>query len=265
MNDTIPSPIKKDLDQLVTYFQKTLNENLLGIYLHGSAAMGSYNAESSDIDILVVTQDKLSQEKKTELSLAMLSLSTPTRKYELSIITQSSLENFQYPTPYEFHYSEEWREKYQNKEENFSLDRTDPDLAAHLLITKKRGICLFGKPIENLFPEIPKNAYVDSIVKDSDWSYQNIQKGPNNGNCRVPTYAVLNFCRVLAYLQEDLITSKKEGGEWAVKNLPPEYHSLIIEALNEYRKQGSSHEVNCMLLKQFSSYAQHQISQSPPT
>ena len=32
-----------------------LGENLVGVYLHGSAAMGCYNAAKSDLDLIVVT------------------------------------------------------------------------------------------------------------------------------------------------------------------------------------------------------------------
>ncbi len=47
-------------------------------------------------------------------------------------------------------------------------------------------------------------------------------------------YLTLNLARVLAYAREGLILSKKEGGEWALENLPEKYHSLIRDALQEY-------------------------------
>ena len=49
-------------------------------------------------------------------------------------------------------------------------------------------------------------------------------------------YVVLNLARVLAYLTEGMVLSKKEGGEWALKNLPEEFHSLVQGALQEYAK-----------------------------
>lgn len=47
-------------------------------------------------------------------------------------------------------------------------------------------------------------------------------------------YLTLNLARVLAYKKEDIILSKKEGGEWALENLPKDYHLLIRDALREY-------------------------------
>lgn len=49
-----------------------------------------------------------------------------------------------------------------------------------------------------------------------------------------PLYVTLNLCRVLAYLQEGLVLSKKAGGEWGVKILPGEFHGLINTALACY-------------------------------
>jgi len=79
-------------------------------------------------------------------------------------------------------------------------------------------------------------------------------KGPNDGTCKVPTYAVLNFCRVLAFIKNNLITSKREGGEWGMKILPSIYAPIIKEALNEYNKYGSSKNVDCKLLKEYAEY-----------
>ena len=44
----------------------------------------------------------------------------------------------------------------------------------------------------------------------------------------------LNLCRVLAYLQEDIVLSKKAGGEWGLRMLPERFHTLIQEALQSY-------------------------------
>jgi len=47
-------------------------------------------------------------------------------------------------------------------------------------------------------------------------------------------YLTLNLARVLAFAKDGLVLSKKEGGEWGLKNVPEEYHSLIENALSEY-------------------------------
>ena len=86
--------------------------------------------------------------------------------------------------------------------------------------------------------------------------------GQEEGTCRVPTYAVLNSCRVLGFIRDGLIASKAEGGEWATGHLPKEYSPLIREALDEYAVSGSSTEVDIKLLKQFIGYAKQEVSKA---
>jgi streptomycin 3"-adenylyltransferase len=52
-----------------------------------------------------------------------------------------------------------------------------------------------------------------------------------------PYYAVLNICRVLQLMTEadGRVHSKDEGGEWALVNLPAEFHPVIRLALAAYR------------------------------
>ena len=47
------------LKSFVTQSQKILGDNLIGIYLHGSAVMGCYNEKKSDIDLLVVVKETI--------------------------------------------------------------------------------------------------------------------------------------------------------------------------------------------------------------
>ena len=49
-----------------------------------------------------------------------------------------------------------------------------------------------------------------------------------------PMYFILNLARVLAYVREKTVLSKKEGGMWGLRNLPEKYHPLIRIALREY-------------------------------
>jgi predicted nucleotidyltransferase len=257
MDDTkIPNNVKIELDKLAEQLTRHLGGQLVGIYLHGSLAMGGFNPISSDVDILVVVQNKLSLENKKEIGQIMLDLSksAPGKGYELSIITLDSLQNFTYPTPFEFHFSDSNKEAFEKGTVDLSDGKTDPDLAAHFVITKHRGVCLYGKPIDEIFSEVPKHYYLDSLLKDAEWSYEKMASTPDD-ELSLPVYGVLNFCRVLALIKAGVITSKIEGGEWALKNLPQHYHPLIKEALKEKVRSGAGIGVVGSLVKNFANYA----------
>ena len=77
-----------------------------------------------------------------------------------------------------------------------------------------------------MFSEVPTADYMDSIWDDVAEAPEDISDNT--------MYLTLNLARVLAYKEEKLILSKKEGGEWAIGNLPEEYRPLINEAMKEY-------------------------------
>ena len=257
----IPQKTKAILTSLTKKFKNILNQKLIGIYVHGSLALGGYNSHSSDIDILVVVKSKLNTFTKIRLGNYLLSLSKTTLGggIELSIIKLAILKKFRYPTPYELHYSKMHEEAFRKKI-NFANNKCDHDLAAHFVITKQHGICLYGKPASNIFPDVPARIYLKSIVKDFNWSYKNVMRGSNTGLCWVPPYAVLNTCRLLAYIKEGLVISKIAGGQWAIKNLPKKYNSLILAALAEHRQSNKSNTAEAAILKQFMRYAKRTIN-----
>lgn len=232
-----------------------LKNNLVGVYLHGSLAMGGFNPEPSDIDILVVVGDQLPLNKKKGLGKIFVELSeeVPGNGYELSIVTLDTVKNFVHPTPYELHFSYEEKRAFAQEKIDFTQRKTDPDLAAHFVITKERGVCLFGEPISEVFPTVSKKDYLDSLIKDAEWSYGKIIETPDNEST-LPGYAILNFCRMLAFIQENLITSKLEGGEWALGHLPKKYISVVTEAL-EKKRNGTGKGLDAKLVKDFANYS----------
>lgn len=259
----MPPKVVTCLEELVGSYQVVLGENLLGMYVHGSIAMNCFNEKSSDVDVLVVVQDKLETEARKALGKVHLLLSDKyEQNIELSVVTNSTLKHFIYPTPFEFHYSDDHKESFLNDSVELSSDKTDYDLAAHFVIVKKHGITLLGEPAEKVFPDVSPKNYLDSIVRDSEWSANNILSGDDEGECFVPKYAVLNFCRVLAFIKDDLITSKKTGAEWGINNLPTEFVPVINEAMQEYRVSDSSKPVSCKTLKNFANYAKGIIDEA---
>ncbi len=248
----MPQKVKKVLEELSNFFQEVLGRNLVGIYLHGSLAMGCFNPASSDIDIIAVIKGKLSLQAKNKLQagIRLSSKKYPQNEFEISVVKQDVLRKFKYPTPFEFHFSKS--SKNVSAKNNTGYDN---DLVAHFAMVKKRGLCLYGKPIRSIFPNIPKKYFLKSIAQDAKWSAENVRKAKEKGKCPVPTYAVLNFCRAIAFIRSNEFFSKKEGGEWGLKHLPKKYAPIIKEALKKYRKRNSAKTVDSELLKQFSEYS----------
>lgn len=47
------------LDHIANLLKCDLSQSLVGIYLHGSLAMGCFTPQQSDIDLLVIVKEKL--------------------------------------------------------------------------------------------------------------------------------------------------------------------------------------------------------------
>ena len=56
--------VKNILERFVRAGRALLGENLTGVYLHGSAAMGCYNPRRSDLDLLLVVERGLTDAVK---------------------------------------------------------------------------------------------------------------------------------------------------------------------------------------------------------
>ncbi len=216
-----------------------LDRNLVGVYLHGSLAMGGYYRPKSDLDLIVVVKDKLGpiSARDTGIAIAKKAEDRPTTgNVELSIITEDAAKSIPIPVPFELHYSTEWHDKALQGDVDYDSRKTDEDLLSHLKYVQQRGICLYGEPISEVFGEYDWKYFMDSVVDDFEW----ILEGDNI--LETPFYGVLNICRVLQLFSEnkEIVHSKDEGGEWGLKNLPERYRPLVKEALDAYH---SSDEV----------------------
>jgi len=254
--ENCPEEIKSILDKMVEGFRNILQDNLVGIYLHGSLAMGCFNPKASDIDFLVVVRDKLEVETKRKIIDVILELSDsermPEKDLEFSVIGQKYLKPFIYPTPFELHYSKAWKRDYELDKVDYTKQNEDPDLAAHITITLNRGITLYGKPIEQVFHPIPEEYYISSLLYDVEDIPDNITNEP--------VYGILNMCRVLYYLREKVISSKDEAAVWALENLPEKFKDPVKQAILLYRGAIDEVEWHKKELREFSDYMMEEIN-----
>lgn len=245
---------KQILNQISCAYKEILKDNLVGIYVHGSIAFGCFNHSKSDIDFLAVTKSTPSQEEKVMLIQILLDLesSSPPKGIEMSVVLERNCLNFTYPTPFELHFSNSHLEKCGVNLEEYCavMNGTDKDLAAHFTVIKTVGIAWYGKSIESVFGDVPKHYYLDSIKNDIENSENEIRSNP--------VYIILNLCRVLAFIREDLVISKEQGALWGIKNLPHIYNPLIEEALKSYQFDDDFLTDN-KLAERFSRYMTEQI------
>lgn len=154
------------LQRIIKMSKEILQDNLVGIYLHGSAALGCFNPKKSDLDLIFVVEDEIPDAKKRAFmqNITVLNKEAPAKGIELSIVKKEVCDPFVYPTPFELHFSEAHLSWFLENPEDYiaKMKGTDKDLAAHFTIINHCGIVLYGASVEEVFGEVPEKDYIDS-------------------------------------------------------------------------------------------------------
>ncbi|WP_312884383.1 aminoglycoside adenylyltransferase domain-containing protein [Paenibacillus xylanilyticus] len=243
------------LQPVIHVLKEELSDSLVGIYLHGSMAMGCFHPNESDIDILVVCRDKQSAETYRSIAIKLMHIEEAqniTKGFEISIVLESTIANLAYPTPFEFHYSAYHREKYRTDEQYLCGGYEDPDLVAHMAVIYDRGVVLYGKPIMDLFHPVPREYMIASITSDVGAALEEIADNP--------VYYVLNLSRVLLYVRDSVIYSKREAGERALTEFPSKYQGVISQCLAKYNGELEELDLSEPLLLEYAEYMLSEIN-----
>ena len=234
--------------------KESLGENLTGVYLHGSAAMGCFHQESSDLDLILVTEGRISNGAKLAFMERALALNAeaPAKGLEFSAALREACNPFVYPTPFELHFSNAHLRAYQEDPVRYieRMRGVDKDLAAHFTVIRAWGIALCGDAIPQVFGPVPRRDYLDSIWHDVEDACREI--------VRDPVYYTLNLCRVLAQAEAGLVLSKRDGGRWALGRLPEAHRSAAAAALRGY-ETGTAEKIPATTLSHFAEYMLSEI------
>lgn len=213
--------------------EQILRDNLVGVYIHGSIAMGCFNWNKSDIDFIVVVKCGLNHQEKRFFMDALMEVNekAPPKGLEMSVVLEEHCRNFVHPTPFVLHFSNGHRDNYIANPDGYidHMQGVDLDLAAHFMIIRHCGLVLCGTPVASVFAEVPAEAYLDSIRRDVDNAREDIHINP--------IYIVLNLCRVAAYVREGRVLSKLQGGLWGLESINGEVRHVITRALRCYRSE----------------------------
>ncbi|MBP3637725.1 MAG: DUF4111 domain-containing protein [Clostridia bacterium] len=211
-------------------YHTVLGDALTGVYAHGSMAFGCYNPSESDMDFLVVVEREPTDVQKQHLLEILLYLDefAPAKGFEMSVVLAQDCAAPVHPVPFCLHFSNAHKEACRKDMPAYiqRMKGTDPDLAAHFTVTRAVGRAVWGKPVEEVFAPVPREAYLDSIRADVANAAEDVADAP--------VYVILNLCRVLAALQDGAVLSKAQGGAWGLEHLPTEHHGVIRAALEAY-------------------------------
>jgi hypothetical protein len=223
------------LNKLVAGARRALGENFCGAYLVGSFAVGDAD-EHSDVDFIVATHRELTKQEQDALQSLHGDI------YELPVAWAQHLEGSYAP-------KDALRSLDPSRCPFFYLDNGARELiwddhcntAVVRWSLREHGITLVGPPPEEVVsPVDPDHLRAEAratMDAAAAWAHDLAARrasGATGAFSRwAQPYLVLSFCRMLHTLESGGVVSKREAGEWALRELDQRWRELITAALDD--------------------------------
>ncbi len=228
--------IPKEAIQARETIEGLLDGILIGVYLYGSAVMGGLCSQS-DVDILAVVHQNLSEGMRRKLTQAFMVISgeigntNAVRPLEITIINQNNVVPWHFPPRYEFLYGEWLRTHFENG--NIPQPTIDPDLAILLAQARENSISLTGPGLSDILEPVPMDDIVKAIQESLPTLLANTKGDERN--------IILTLARMWFTMENGEIVSKDMAAEWAIPLLPKRYASLLDLAKRAYLGECADH------------------------
>lgn len=214
------------LHLLLTRVQIVLGEQFVGMYLQGALAAGDFDPARSDIDWLVVTHTKLSDELYTALEAMHAEVTDSNRAWVLnmegSYIPQHALRRYD---PADDVHPALGTGGYFHR----MLHGNGWILQRH--VVREYGIALAGAEPKSLIDPITPDelrAAAKGILVE--WWQPMLQDIARLDDDEYQAYAVLTMCRILYTIAKGDVVSKPTAVQWTQVTLPQHWLPLIQQA-----------------------------------
>lgn len=214
------------LAALVAGARGVLGSNFVGAYIQGSFAVGDAD-EHSDVDFLVVTNRRLTDEEQRELRQLQARLfSLPTRwaqHLEGSYVPRGQLRRLDPEHRPWFYFDNGAVEPEWDHHDNTTVVRWS---------LREHGVVLAGRNPKELVDPVSADDLRDEVLWTMD-EWGKWLRTLGSWSRRNQSLVVLSYCRMLHTLDCGRATSKREAGEWALEALDAEWRELIRGALDD--------------------------------
>ena len=239
--DTVDEVVKQQIDKCLELLKNILRNDLLGVYIYGSALLGGLQ-KFSDLDLLAVSNRGTTYEEKEQLEKELLKISgiyavsKDLKPVELTIVVKSDINPWQYPPKFDFLYGDWLRKDFEKGNIEPWPTKILPNLAlviTQLLLSYKT---ILGPNPSQLLEEVPykdfihaATAEIDSLMNDIEWDTRNV---------------LLTLARIWCTLETNTIRSKADASSWVIDRLPEKYKPVLTKAkailLNEEKEEWES-------------------------
>jgi Domain of unknown function (DUF4111)/Nucleotidyltransferase domain len=214
-------------DALAQAASRALDDALAAVILHGSLTLGDYLPGRSDIDLLLIVADPLTDAQLAGLAKAVGQQRprAPIR-VDLRVVTRTAAGVPTPLPPMEAYLRIKGPERCAHIE---GRDRGERDLAVEFSVCRAHGRSLLGAPPSELIGRVPDRWVLDAgDAQLADW--QAIGDDPPYAQL-----TVLSACRVWRFAEERQHSAKDAAGLWALRHDP----SLQVIRSALYQRHGN--------------------------
>jgi predicted nucleotidyltransferase len=207
---------------------------VLGVYLYGSAALGSLRPDS-DLDLFAVTSRPLTDAEKRGLVEKLLPISGRAtrpqgwRPIELTNVVQDEVRPWRYPPRLDLQYGEWLREELLSGDP-YPWPAISPDLAVLITMVLQGGRPEVGPPPARLLDPVPRGDLVRAMVDSIPELIGDLEPDTRN--------VLLTLARMWTTVATGEIRSKDGAAEWALTQLPEEHRPVLVRARELYVEGG---------------------------
>ena len=216
--------------RIVSVVREVLGDNLIAVYLHGSAVLGGLRP-TSDLDVLAVARRPTTLDEKRALIARLLPMSgrgDPTgqsRSIGLEVVVQSDVRPWRYPPRLDLQYGDWWRAEFERGDlEPWSSP--NPDLALLLTMVLQGNHPLFGPPPAEVLDPVPAADLRRALLAVIPGLLDNLAGDERN--------VVLTFARIWTTLGTGRIVSKDGAADWVLPRVPAEHRAVLERAKAMY-------------------------------
>lgn len=235
----IPIEVKAVLDEYIKLVAKYIPSTLEEIYVHGSIALGAYEHNSSDIDLLTIMNRRLTEDDTKALNSIHTILVQKYEKPELDCVYISweqlskvnskpkvRDEKYQFYNDGELQFGDYF---------NFN-PVTWWTLKNHgiKVISRETEVMKFEVSAEDLVSYVHNNmnSYWLNFIKRVEVNKEALLDFPSKEIDLQVEWIVLGLLRQFYTIKELKIISKLEAGNYGLSSLSKQWHPLIQEAVN---------------------------------
>jgi predicted nucleotidyltransferase len=211
------------LGELRTELEAALGEQLVGIYLFGSLALGGFDPRSSDVDVLVAVGHELPEGERAAVARVHDGLDTRGHELECSYIPVAALRRHEPEAERHLSVGADWE---------LGPHEHGPEWVLERRVLRDAGGVVLGPPPAELIAPV-----ADAELRDAAralllgfWRGEGVSPA-FLATRRYQAFAVLSVCRALFTIEHGEPVTKPAAAAWASEALEPRWRSLVERAL----------------------------------